>query len=246
MAKETGLGANFYLDGYDLSGDTGSLERISKALNPIGMTGIDKLANERKAGQLFGVIDWTSFFNPTDAHPPLSLLPRTDRVASYWHRPTLGAPVASMVCKQTDYAGTRAADGALTFKVGTIANAVVRDWGVGLTPGKETDTAAANGTGVDIGASYAFGLQAYLQVFEFTGTSVTVKLQQSSDNGAGDAYTDVTDGAFTVVSAAPVAERIATSRTQTIEQWLRVVTTGTFSNVVFAVHVTVNRTATPL
>src|SRR5688500_19504871 len=89
MAKETGLGANFYLDGYDLSGDTGSLESISKALNPIPMTGIDKLGHERKAGQLTGKIDWTSFFNPTNAHPPLKLVPRTDRIASYWHRATL-------------------------------------------------------------------------------------------------------------------------------------------------------------
>ena|SRR5687767_3495478 len=246
MAKETGLGANFYLDGYDLSGDTGSLESISKALNPIPMTGIDKLGHERKAGQLTGKIDWTSFFNPTNAHPPLKLVPRTDRIASYWHRATLGAPVASMVCKQTDYAGTRDAAGALTFKVNTLSNAWWLDWGLGLTVGKRTDTAATNGSGVDFGASYVFGLQAYLQVFAFTGTSATVKIQQSSDNGAGDAYADITDGAFTLVTSAPQAQRIQTSRSQTIEQWLRIVTTGTFSSLVFAVHVTVNKTETQL
>lgn len=245
MAKETGLGANFYLDGYDLSGDTGSLESISKALNPIAQTGIDKLAYERQAGQLTGKIDWTSFFNPTNAHPPLRLLPRTDRVACYWHRPLLGAPVASMVCKQTDYAGTRDEAGALTFKVATLSNAWWLDWGLGLTVGKRTDGAGANGTGVDFSAGFAFGLQAYLQVFAFTGTSVTVKLQQSSDNGVGDAFTDVTGGAFTLVTG-QTAERIATSRTQSVERYLRVVTTGTFSNLVFAVNATVNRTETLL
>lgn len=239
--KTHGLGANFYLDGYDLSGDTGSVDSISKALNPIAMTGIDKSAYERKAGQLTGKIGWTSFFNPTNAHPPLKLLPRTDRVASYWHRPLLGAPVASMVAKQTNYDGTRDAAGALNFKVETLSNAWWLDWGLGLTVGKRTDGSATNGTGVDFGASYAFGLQAYLQVFEFTGTSVTVTLQESSDNGVGDAFTAVTGGVFTVVSAAPTAERIQTSRSQTIERYLRVATTGTFSNFVFAVHVTVNK-----
>lgn len=241
MAKETGLGANYYLDGYDLSGDTGSLEKISKALNPIALTGIDKLAYERKAGQLTGAIDWTSFWNPTGAHPPLKLMPRTDRVASYWHRTTLGAPVASMVCKQTDYVGTRTPEGGFTLKVMTLSNAWWLDWGLGCTAGKRTDTAATNGTGVDFTAAANFGLQAYLQVFSFTGTDATVKLQGSSDNAVGDPYADITGGTFTVVASAPTAERIATSRTQAIERWIRVVTTGTFSSLVFAIHVTVNR-----
>jgi hypothetical protein len=147
-----------------------------------------------------------------------------------------------MVCKQLDYAGTRATDGALTFKVSAISNAWWLDWGLSLTAGIRDDTAATNGLGVDFSAAYNFGLQAYLQVFELTGTDATVKLQQSSDNGAGDAYADVTGGAFTVVTADPTKERIATARNQAVEQWLRVVTTGTFTSISFAVHVTVNRT----
>lgn len=242
MGKETGLGANFYFDGYDLSGDTGSLESISKAMSPIGQTGIDKLAHERKAGQLLGVINWTSFFNPTNAHLALRTLPRVDRIASYWHRPDLAAPVASMVCKQTSYDTTRTAEGGLNAKVQTISNSYWIDWGLGLTDGKRSDTVATNGDGVDFSAAYNFGLQAYLHVFSFTGTNVTIKLQQSSDNGVGDAFTDVTGGAFTVVTAAPTKERIATARALAVERYLRVVTTGTFSEVTFAVHVTVNRT----
>lgn len=242
MAKETGLGANFYLDGYDLSGDTSSLENISKALNPIALTGIDKLAFERKSGQLTGRIAWTSFWNPTGAHPPLKLLPRTDRIPSYWHRPTLGAPVASMVAKQTNYDGSRTAEGGFMLKVDTLSNAFWLDWGLGLTVGKRTDTVATNGTGVDFTTSSAFGLQAYLQVFAFTGTSATIKLQESSDNGAGDAFADVTGGAFTLVTSAPQSQKIQTARALTIERYLRVVTTGTFSNLVFAVHATINRT----
>ena len=242
MSKETGLGANFYLDGYDLSGDTGSLEKISKAMTPILQTGINKRAVERNAGQLLGSIDWTSFFNPTSAHPPLSLLPRADRIATYFHRELIGTPAASMVCKQLDYAGTRATDGALTFKVSAFSNAWWLDWGLSLTAGIRDDTAATNGAGVDFGAAYNFGLQGYLQVFEFTGTDATVKLQQSSDNGVGDPFADVVGGTFTVVTADPAKERIATARALAVERYLRVVTTGTFTSISFAVHATVNRT----
>lgn len=256
MAKESGLGANFYLDGIDLSGDTGSLSNISKGLTPIPQTGIDSYAFERKAGLLSAQMAWSSFFNPETAaddpgisedhaHVALSGLLRTDRVLSYWHKRMLGVPVASMVAKQVSYNPTRDASGGLLVSVEALSNAWWLDWGLGLTAGKSTITGAANGTGVDFGspspATYAFGLQAYLHVFAFEGTSATIALQQSSDNAVGDAYTAVTGGAFTVVTAAPFRQRIATARNQSVERWLRVATTGTFDSITFAVSVTLNR-----
>ncbi len=244
MAKESGLGANFYMDQYDLSNDTNAFGGISKALNPIDMTGIDKYAPERKAGQLTGSIDLTTFFNPTNAHAAYSTLPRTDRQLSYFTKTTLGAPVASMIGKQVGYDPDRGADGNLTATVQAQSNAYWLDWGLSLTAGKRTDTTATNGTGVDFsiqGMPASFGLQAYLHVFAFTGTSVTIKLQSSSDNGAGDAFADVTGGGFTLVTGV-TKERIQTSRTLAIERYLRVVTSGTFSSVTFAVAVATNVT----
>lgn len=246
MAKDTGLGAGYFLDGWDLSGDTRSVESISKSIAVIEQTGIDKHAFERQAGQLNGGIDWTSYFNPTNAHLPLEDLPRTDRVCMYMHKQTvLGTPCAAHVAKQINYDPERGNAGDLTAGVETQANSWWLDWGHSLTTGKRSDTGATNGTGVDFaiqGAPQNFGLQAYVQVFSFTGTSITIALQQSSDNGAGDAFAAVTGGAFTVVSAAPTAERIATARNQAVERYLRVVTTGTFSECTFAVMAAVNRT----
>lgn len=247
MAKEHGLGAALYLDGVDLSGDTQAVPNITKSLSPIPMTGINKKAFERKGGVLDGSIQWTSYFNPTNAHLKLDDLPRIDVVASYFHKDdVLGTPVASMVSKQTTYDPTRGADGSLTASVNTLANQWWLDWGYSLTTGKRTDTAAANGTGVDFTdpspAAYSYGLQAYLHVFAFTGTNVTIKLQQSSDNGVGDAWADVTGGAFTVVTSAPQAQRLATARDQAVERYLRVVTTGTFTSVQFAVSAVINIT----
>lgn len=244
MGKESGLGANLYVDGVDLSNDYGAVTTMSKSLKPIPQTGIDKFGPERKGGQLDGEMTGTVFFNPTNAHVVYSTLTRNDRIASYLHRPILGSPMGSIVAKQMDYAVKRETDGGIEAEVQLLENAFWFDWGLAVTAGKRTDGVPANGTGVDFGSWGApnnFGLQAYLHVFAFTGTSVTIKLQGSSDNAVGDPYADIVGGGFTLVNGV-TKERIATARNLAVERWVRVVTTGTFSNVVFAVGVTVNQT----
>lgn len=246
MAKQTGLGDNLYVGGYDLSGDTGSLGNISGGPTASEVTGIDKSAPERLGGLRDGSLSFTSFFNDAalQEHVALKTLPTTDRVVTYFRGTTLGNQAACLVGKQINYDGTRNDDGSLTFAVEAKANGFGLEWGTQLTAGKRTDGSATNGTGVDLGTgSTTFGLQAYLQVFAFTGTSVTIKIQESSDNGVGDAFADVTGGTFTVVTG-QTSERIATSAVLTVERYLRVITTGTFSNAVFAVAVNRNATAT--
>jgi hypothetical protein len=249
MAKESGLGAGLFINGVDLSGDTQSVDTISKAIKIIPQTGIDKHAMERAAGVLDGSLAMTNYFDPTNAHIELKKLPRTDVVVSYMHKQSvLGTPVASMVAKQTSYDGNRKDDGSLLLKVEALSNSYWLDWGYSLTTGKRADTAATNGTGVDFndfGGGASYGLQAYCHLFAFTGTSATIKLQQSSDNGVGDAWSDVTGGSFGALSAVG-ASRIATSRTQAVERYLRVVTSGVFSAATFTVAVTVNDTDYPL
>lgn len=248
MAKESGLGANFYLDGNDLSGDVGSLSVISKSMDTIEATGIDKSAKERLPGQLDGEISFESFWNPVSGeHAVLRNPPRTDRIATYFHRPFFSVPACSLVCKQVNYDPKRGSKGELNLNTQTLANAWWLDWGYTLTAGKKTDGAPANGTGFDYGSildplTFNFGAQFYLQVFAFTGTSATIKLQGSSDNAVGDPYADITGGAFAAVSSAPQSQRIQTARNLAMERWVRVVTTGTFSNLVFAVMAVFNQT----
>lgn len=246
MSKQSGLGDNLYIAGYDLSGDIGSLGNISGGPAAMAITGIDKSGFERIGGLRTGQMQYTSWFNKAanQAHPRLSLLPATDVITTYFRGTTLGGSSANLVAKQINYDPTRGDDGALTFGVDAQSNGYGIEWGTSMTAGKRTDTAATNGTSVDFGTgSTAFGLQAYLHVFSFTGTSVTVKLQESSDNGGADAFADVTGGSFTAATGV-TSERIATSASQTVERYLRVVTTGTFSSAVFAVSVIRNDTAT--
>ena len=245
MGKDTGLGAALYVDGVDLSGDTQKVDKISKAVNLLEFTGIDKSAFERKPGQLDGAIEMTNFFNPSagQAHPTLSTLPRTDRLVSYLHRGNLiGAPMASLTAKQINYDPNREDSGMLTLGVKTNANAFWLDWGLNLCAGKRVDTTATNGAGVDFliyGAPANFGGQFYLHVFAFTGTTCTIKIQDSADNAS---FADLAGASFTAVTAAPVTQRLATGRAATTRRYLRAVTSGTFSSITFALGATINIT----
>lgn len=87
----------------------------------------------------------------------------------------------------------------------------------------------------------AFGAQAYLQVTGFTGTSVTVAVQDSADNST---FTAVTGLTFTAVTAAPAWQRLATAGNATLRRYVRVATTGTFSSATFAVMANRNLSAT--
>jgi hypothetical protein len=241
VTKESGLGAGFFLSGYDFSGDVVSVRELSGGPALLeGCTGIDKLAVERLGGQRSGAQRITTWFNPAAnmGHKRLSTLPLGDQQGQYWHRTVIARPVHCMVGKQLNYDGNRGEDGAFTFESDIESNAFGGEWATGMTAGKRVDSTATNGTAVDFASgafagSSTFGAQFYLQVFAFTGTSVTIKIQESSDNGA-DAYADVTGGGFTVVNGI-THERIQTARGLTVERFLRVVTTGTFSSVTFAV-----------
>lgn len=309
MSKENGLGDNFYVSGYNLSNDTSALSKISGSLKPIDVTGIDKSAHERIGGQRDGNISWTSFWNSTGAHVPLSTLPTGDVLVSYFHKPQIGYPAANMVAKQLNYDPQRQADGSLTETVDAQANGFGLEWGVQLTAGPRTDVAATNGAGYDSGNGFttpavpastvgvlngtsltatvvisggtmtnvsvngvtvgtgagtytvlagqtitmtytvaptwawtlatAFGLQAYMHAFAFTGTDCTIKLQDSADNVS---FADIATAAFTAVTAAPASQRIATVNTATVRRYLRVATTtsGGFTSCQFAVSFTRN------
>ena len=245
MGKDTGLGAGLWVDGNDLSGDTQKVGKISKSFKTLEMTGIDKSAFERKTGQLDGAIEMTNFFNPSasQAHPVLSTLPRTDRIVSYIHRGSaIGTPIATMVAKQIDYAGNRESSGMFTLDVKSNANAWWLDWGLTLTAGKRVDTTGTNGAGVDFqiyGAPANFGAQFYLHVFAFTGTTCTIKIQDSADNSS---FADLAGASFTAVTTAPGAQRLATGRAATTRRYLRAVTSGTFSSITFGVAATINTT----
>lgn len=252
MGKQTGLGAGFWLDGYDLSGDIGSAERINSARGVTETPGIDVSAMERVHTHRDGGIQFAAWMNKAagQAMPVLKTIPSTDRIASYLHRKaTIGTPACGLVCKQVSYDPSRPTDASLTWSVTAESNGYGLEWGQLLTAGKRTDTGATAGAAVDMeGAATSFGLQAYLHVFAFTGTDATIKLQEDDNSGFTSAA-DVTGGAFAVVNAgnpAPHAQRIQTTRALAVERYLRVTTTTSagFTSLTFGVIVKRNQVLT--
>lgn len=235
MAKASGLGDNAYVAGYDLSADVIALDRIAGGPAALDCTPINASAMVRLGGLRTGEIAFTSWWDSLVAHVALSSLPTADVHAMYARGTSIGSPAACMVAKQVNYDPTRGPNGSLTAKVQCLSNGFGIEWGILATAGLRTDSAATNGASQDDGAATAFGLEAYLQTTAFSGTDVTVKLQDSANNSV---WADITGAAFTqITSGNQHFERIATANNATIRQYVRAVTvtTGGFTSVTFAV-----------
>lgn len=234
--KQSGLGDNFYIDGINISNDLTQLTGISSPRTAAEWTGIDKLAMERVLLKRDGLMAGISQWNPTNAHIAFRSLPTTNRVISYFRGTGIGSPAASMMAKQINYDGSREEAGLFPFSFNAMEDSYGLEWGLQLTPGPRTDTVATNGSSLDGAAATSFGFQMWLHCFAFTGTSVTIKVQDSADNAAWADLASATFGAINAIGAA----RVAVASPATVRRYTRVVTTGTFSNAQFAVQFTRN------
>jgi hypothetical protein len=248
MAKSSGLGDFLFVDGVDLSGDVGVVDTLACPAAVQDVTGLSKFAFERLLLKRDGVIKFTPFWNNAVGvgaeHGVLSTLPRGDRLVSYLHGAAIGNPAANLLGKQVDFDWKRGAAGDLLGNVDAQGNGFGLEWANQLTAGFRTDVAATNGTAWNAGASTSFGWQAYLHVNAFTGTDVTIKLQDSADNVT---FADVASGAFAQITSlpSPLGSRLAIGGVATLRQYVRAstVTTGGFTSVKFAVNVVKNTQA---
>lgn len=234
MSKQTGLGDGFLVGGHDLSGDINSLGSISGGPALLDFTTIDLSAMYRLGGQRSGTMEFVSFFDPSGSGPytagpaPLPSLSTSDLIATYCRGRTLGAPAACLNGKQINFDPTRAKDGLLTCAVNNQSNGYGLEWGEQLTAFLRTDTTATSGTTVDDGAGTSLGAQAYLQVTAFSGTSVDIIVEHSTDNSSWATLID-----FGAQSAVGTARGTAAT---TVNRYVRASTsTGTFSSVTFNV-----------
>lgn len=167
-------------------------------------------------------------------------IPSTDVIATYSRGIALGNPSACMVAKQLNYDPTRDASGMLTLKVDLQANAFGYEWGVSLTPGLRTDTVGTTGAFQDLGtpATTNFGAQAYLQIVDLVGTNVDVQIQHSTTSGG--TYTTLIDfGSQTAIGGF----RQSVSNVTAVNEFIKVVTSGTFTYVTFFVMFNRNQIA---
>jgi hypothetical protein len=140
VSKQTGLGDNLLVSGYDISGDTQSIGSLSTPIATIDLTGIDKEAMERGFGIADAQGEFTSFFNDADdaEHEVLKTLPRTNGHLMYLRGTGPGRSAFAVQGKRIDYAGTRGDDGSFTFNVSFNSDGFVADWGYQLTDGRRS------------------------------------------------------------------------------------------------------------
>lgn len=155
MAKQSGLGDNFFLQGNDLTFDVASIDTLSTPLALIEGTSIKQFAEQRIAGKRdMASFAFTSFADVTSgaasgATAVLEQLPLTDVVGTYFHGSAIGNIAFGTVGKQLNFDPTIDTSGSITFKAELQGNAFGGDWGEQLTPGIRTDTGATNGTSID-------------------------------------------------------------------------------------------------
>lgn len=246
MAKQSGLADQFFVDGYDLSGDVGALSKAASPRAFLEVPGLDKSANERIFGLRDGEITFDAYWNDATISLPsaravLNSMPTVDRYAQYHRGRSVGSPVACLLGRQVNFDWRRTKNAELAGSIQVLGDGYGLEWGEALTAGRIGHSAATNGSSID-GQSYGldaaisslFGAAAYLQVKSFAGTTVTVKIQDSADNSA---FADIAGMAFTAITVnASKGERIESSTlTTTIRRYVRMVTTGTFSDLQFAV-----------
>jgi hypothetical protein len=240
MAKQSGLGDQLFIDGTDIGADVASIGNLSTPRETLNATGITQYANARMYGKRDGQVEFVTFFNDEVAgtHATLKALPRTDAHIMYLRGQGLGSEGIGLVGKQVDYAPTRGDDGSLTFAVSALANGFGIDWGDQLTTGIQADAAATDSDGLDTVTSAAFGWQAYLQVFSLGSGTADIAIEDSADDIT---YDPLSGGAFASVTTKTVERLQSSSATATVRRYVRVSTTGTFADLVFAVVFTKNR-----
>lgn len=240
MAKVSGLGDQLYVSGYDLSGDVGAIQRIACPRPTLGVTGINSSARERVQGMSDGEITFNSWFNDADDQQHEVLQAKgTIEYVMYFNGSTLGNPAAMLVALQTNYDWTRGADGSLEATIQTLSKGAIGatplnkglEWGKMITAGKITHATATSTTG-EVTAQTTAGYAAQCQIFSLASGTPTITIEDSSDTTNGVDGVWVTLEAFTINSAQS-AERIEGSGT--VDKGLRITTSGTFSNLVFAV-----------
>ncbi len=231
----SGLAQDLWVSGSKLSGDVGVINNLSTPRGEFNFTSIDLSAMKRGQGLADGMLEFVPFFNDAAgaAHAILSALPTTDVLMLYALGQSVNAPAMSMAVKQVNYDWSRSQDGELLGNVlGENANGIAPEWMEMLTAGELQQTSAGSEASRDDAASSSAGAGAVLHMKDITGTSVTVVIEDSPDDSVWStliSFTTVSDG------SEPTVERLTVSGT--VNRYLRITTTGTFTVGNFAVAI---------
>lgn len=235
MAKISGLSQKFYLVqtgangvGSDISGDVGSIDTCVLTQADINDTGIDKTYMERLSGLQDANLSYTGFFNIASGggFAVAKPLVGTDGAAIWATSSAEGADAYCVEGLIDTFPVNRANNGSLTLKPKILVDAGVAGWG--RIAMNATDTSGTTHANIDGGASSSFGCAIFAILLGFTGTSVTLALQDSADDSSFAALSPALSLTFT--GSGTGFAYAATTTTATLRQYFHIVTSGTFSS----------------
>jgi hypothetical protein len=222
--------SRIYLDEFDLSGVLNSITQNVDQATPV-VTCISDAGPRRIVANYEMKANALGFFEPTDDGYDEQIWAMlndgdTDHYLTHlFGASAIGNVAYDMVARISGQPRSAAVGGAILLNYDTEgANGIVR----GLVLGNKTTTGAESLTGQNQGVTTAGTIYAVIfRVLTFNGTNITLKVQESSDDGAGDAYADIaglTSGALTDIGVVRATTVAAT------EAWKRLDISGTFTS----------------
>lgn len=228
MAKLAANVTRLYVDEFNLSGEINAYTLNFKQ-ETIPVTTISDDGPRRVVGNYDHDFDTTGLFDGTDdAYDErvfVDLKTDEDHYLSTHFGTAEGSPAYLDVLRMIEQPRSGASGGAVMLNVkGEGSGSRLR----GMLLRSATVSSGGNGTGRNMGATTTpTPFAVHFHLIAFNGTNITIKLQESSDDGSGDAYADIaglTSGALTAVGVVRV------STTASTEAWKRVVISGTFTS----------------
>ena len=238
MAKINGLGVRLYAAGYDLSADINTVSSMSMSQDLLDITALDTSARKRLTGLGDGSIGVNGWFDNAagQSHAAWTSnsnkLPTADQAVVVGMGTSRGDPGVGILAKQANYDVARTSGSAIaTTAAYESTGGSSLEWGVLLTSGKQTDGSATTSASVDEGSGASGSAPAgYLQVISLGSGEMTCTVQ---DSGNGSSWSDKLTFTSVAAASAPTFERVTGSGST--GRYIRVVTSGTFSALVFVV-----------
>lgn len=229
MAKISAHGTRVYLDQYDLSGYLNSSEQNVDQETPV-VTCFSDTGPRRVVGNYDYSHNDLGFFDGTTLTYDAIVHALLENASDHYLTKLFGASAEGGIAYDSLVSLTRqprsaAIGGAVLLNVESAGrNGMAR----GNVLANLTAVGAGNRAGVNQGVKASGPVYAVIfRVLAFTGTNITLKVQESSDDGAGDAYVDVaglTSGALTAIGV------VRATTTAALEAWRRVNISGTFTS----------------
>ena len=229
MSKITGMGSKLFLDGINITGQVGAIDTLAAPLSVGVCTDISQLGFARQGLLRDGLLEFSStWLNADGAHTKLDDLPTVDVSAVVAMPAGVGNIMARLGAKQVNYDMDRPEDGSLNTKVQCVgSDGLGLEYGIQLSAGDEDFTGTAQTASTD-NAVATTGGALFVVCTEFTGTTLDVDLQQSTDDGAGDAFANI-DASASLTVTVEGSQRSTIGAAVGVERYVRANISGTFT-----------------